>query len=135
MDAVLNQGFFVLHTLWIAFNCVGWIWRRTRRWHLFTVALTALSWFGLGLWFGWGYCPCTDWHWQVRSRLGYQDPDSYLQLLARELLGLEIARAVADAAAVGTLGAVAVLSLLLNARDRREESARKPSHRDANESW
>ena len=62
MDSILNGLFFVFHTAWIAFNCVGWIWRRTRPWQLATVSLTALSWFGLGVWYGWGYCPCTDWH-------------------------------------------------------------------------
>jgi hypothetical protein len=125
-DTALDAGFFVFHTLWIAFNCVGWIWRQTRRWHRYTVTLTALSWFGLGLWFGWGYCPCTDWHWQVRARLGYQDPDSYLQLLARELIGMEIARPLADAAALTTLGLVGVLSFVLSARDRRHARDRKP---------
>lgn len=119
MDWALDAGFFVLHTLWIVFNCVGWIWRRTRRWQLVTVALTGMSWFGLGLWYGWGYCPCTDWHWRVRARLGYQDPDSYVQLLARELLGLEVARALADAVAVATLGAAAVLGVVMHARGRR----------------
>jgi hypothetical protein len=80
---ILNLGFFVFHTLWIAFNCVGWVWRRTRRWQFLTLTLTTLSWFGLGIWYGWGYCPCTDWHWQVRARLGYDDPPSYVQLLVR----------------------------------------------------
>ena len=74
MDETLNTGFFVVHTAWIVFTCVGWIWKRTRPWQLMTVALSALSWFGLGVWYGWGYCPCTDWHWQVRTRLGVVDP-------------------------------------------------------------
>ena len=25
---------------------------------------------GLGAVYGWGYCPCTDWHWDVKRRLG-----------------------------------------------------------------
>lgn len=49
MDEVLNLSFFVFHTIWIGFNCVGWLWRRTRRRHLATVCLTTLSWFGLGI--------------------------------------------------------------------------------------
>ena len=31
-----------------------------------------------------------DWHWQVRARLGYDDPPSYIQLLVRELTGIEL---------------------------------------------
>ena len=118
-DEIFNVGFFVFHTAWIVFNCVGWAWRRTRRWHLATVTLTALSWFGLGIWYGWGYCPCTDWHWQVRARLGYDDPPSYIQLLVRELTGIELDRGWADWLALGTLALAALLSGLLNIRDLR----------------
>jgi hypothetical protein len=119
MDDILNVGFFVFHSAWILFNCVGWMWRRTRRWQLVTVSLTAMSWFGLGLWYGWGYCPCTDWHWQVRARLGYLDPPSYIQLLIRQLLGVDLAPELANAVAVVTLTAVAGISVVLLLRDRR----------------
>lgn len=119
MDAALDVTFFVVHTVWIAFNCLGWIWRRTRPWQLATVSLTALSWFGLGLWFGWGYCPCTDWHWQVRERLGFSDPPSYIQLLVREVTGIELATDVANAVAVVTLVVTGLLGMALAVRDRR----------------
>ena len=83
------------------------------------VSLTALSWFGLGLRYGWGYCPFTDWHWEVRARLGHPDPPSYIQLLIRELTGIDLGPIGADALAVITLAAVAVLSAVLYGRDRR----------------
>ncbi|HXW04801.1 MAG TPA: DUF2784 domain-containing protein [Vicinamibacterales bacterium] len=118
MDQTLNIGFFVFHTAWIAFNCLGWIWRRTRPWHLATIALTALSWFGLGAVYGWGYCPCTDWHWQVRARMGYDDPPSYVQLLVRELTGVDLPPGVADGLTVTTLLAAGVSSVVLTVRDR-----------------
>ena len=120
MDPILNVGFFVFHSAWILFNCIGWIWKRIRVGHLVTVSLTAFSWVGLGPWYGWGYCPCTDWHWQVRARMGYRDPDSYLQLLIRELSGFDPAPRVANMLAVMTLAVVAVLSIALNIRDRRD---------------
>jgi hypothetical protein len=118
MNEALNVGFFAFHTAWILFNCFGWIWRRTRRLHLATVSLTALSWFGLGLWFGWGYCPCTDWHWQVRQRLGYIDPPSYTRLLIREVLGVDLGGARADMVTLLVFAAAATLSVVLNLRDR-----------------
>jgi hypothetical protein len=121
MDEILNVGFFVFHTLWIVFNLLGWIWRRTRPWHLTTVSLTALSWFGLGIFYGWGYCPCTDWHWQVRARLGHQDPPSYIQLLISTLTGIDLSSTWADAMALCTLAVVAILSVALNLRDHREK--------------
>jgi hypothetical protein len=120
-DELLNVGLFVFHTSWIVFNCVGWAWRRTRRWHFVTVVLTALSWFGLGIWYGWGYCPCTDWHWQIRTRLGYVDPPSYIQLLIREVSGIDLAPVWANTLALATLLIVAVLSSVLNIRDFRRD--------------
>lgn len=122
MDHALNVGFFIFHTAWIAFNCLGWIWRRTRPWQLATVSLTALSWFGLGVVYGWGYCPCTDWHWQVRARLGFDDPRSYIQLLVRTLTGIELRSQVADTVAVVTLAAAAVLGVALTIRHRQRST-------------
>jgi hypothetical protein len=119
MDQALNLAFFVFHTTWIAFNCLGWMWARTRPWQLATVALTALSWFGLGLWFGWGYCPCTDWHWQVRERLGFSDPPSYVQLLIRVITGIDLSPDLANALALVALAAAAFLGVALSLRDRR----------------
>lgn len=118
----LNVGFFVFHAVWIGFNCVGWAWRRTRRWQFATVSLTALSWFGLGIWYGWGYCPCTDWHWQIRERLGHRDPPSYIQLLVRALTGIDLNPDMTNALALGTLILVGVLTAFLNIRDIRRET-------------
>ena len=121
---ILNLGFFVFHTLWIVFNCVGWAWRGTRRWQLLTLTLTTLSWFGLGIWYGWGYCPCTDWHWQVRARLGYDDPPSYVQLVLGDFAGIALSPDVADSLALGMLILAGVLSIVLNVRDLRREKNR-----------
>lgn len=123
VDQFLNVAFFVFHSAWVAFNCVAWIWARTRRWHLATVALTGISWFGLGMKYGWGYCPCTDWHWQIRERLGYRDPPSYMQLLIAEVTGLDLPPTLVDAGTVLVLIVVAALSIWLNVRDRRRPSA------------
>jgi hypothetical protein len=115
----LNLAFFAFHTAWMVFLCVGWAWRRSRPWHLGAVGLTAASWFGLGYWYGWGFCLCTEWHWQVRERLGYQDPPSYTQLLIEQLTGLELSATVADALTGGVFALAAVLSVALSVRDRR----------------
>ena len=119
MDPLLNVLFFVFHTTWLVFNCVGWIWRRTRRWHLVTLVVTGLSWFGLGIWYGWGYCPCTDWHWQVRERLGHVDPPSYTQLLFTELTGIEVSTWTANIVTVTVFALCLLLSVVLNVQDAR----------------
>lgn len=86
---LLNIFFFIFHTVFTLFNVVGWIFRRTRRLHLITILLTAFSWFVVGIWYGWGYCFCTDWHWQVREILGYKDQTrSYIHFLVLKLTGI-----------------------------------------------
>jgi hypothetical protein len=132
MDETLNVGFFAVHTAWIAFTCLGWAWRRTRPWQLAAAALTATSWFGLGFWYGWGYCPCTDWHWQVRSRLGFDDPPSYVQLLIREVTGVSLEPSTADTVALTTLAIATLLGVTLRVRDRLRstEYAASPSARE-----
>jgi hypothetical protein len=131
VDPSLNIVWFVFHTAWMVFNSVGWAWRSTRRWHLITVALTVLSWFGLGIFYGWGYCPCTEWHWRVRRRLGFlDDPPSYIQLLVGEISGFEPSVELANAAAVLVLTVATALSVALTVRDvrqARERSLRCPS--------
>ena len=70
---ILNLFFFGFHTVLILFNIFGWLIPRWRLANLITLSLTAFSWFVLGIWYGWGYCFCTDWHWQIREMLGLPD--------------------------------------------------------------
>jgi len=125
MDRYLNIFFFVFHTGFILFNLTGWIWRATRKIHLFTLLATVFSWFGLGIWYGFGYCPCTDWHWQVRSRMGFRDMESsYLSFLFRHLTGIRLAPELVNGIALGALVCLLILSLVLNLRERRKKRLR-----------
>lgn len=84
--------FFVLfHTALIIFNLFGWIWKPLQKWHLLTISLTFISWLGLGIWYGWGYCPLTDWHWDILRQMGEKGlPNSYVSYLFQRLLGLKL---------------------------------------------
>jgi hypothetical protein len=118
MYALLDIGFIVFHTTLILFNLFGWIWEATRHWNLATLLITAFSWFGLGIWYGFGYCPCTDWHWQVRRELGYADmPNSYIKFLIEELTGLSIDAAIVDAGTAICFFLALLISLYVNFRD------------------
>lgn len=119
----LNIFFFVFHTAFTLFNCVGWMFRATRKWNLVTLGLTAFSWFVLGIWYGWGYCFCTDWHWAVRRRLGYQDESrSYIHFLILKLTGLNLDPGLVDEV-TGVVFAVSVgMSVWLNVRDWKRAS-------------
>jgi hypothetical protein len=124
----LDIGFFTFHSLFIGFILSGWAWRRTRPAHLAAVALTIASWAGLGLYYGFGYCPCTDWHWQVRIELGHFDmPRSYLKFLLDEITGGDAPDRWVDAAAVGALTLVTLLSGTLYWRDRKRSALQPPS--------
>ncbi|MDZ7807339.1 MAG: DUF2784 domain-containing protein [Gracilimonas sp.] len=84
----LDYFFVVFHLLLIAFNLIGWIWRKTRRLHLYVISATIFSWLGLGAFYGWGYCPCTDWHWQVKRALGEAGlPSSYIKYYLDQMFG------------------------------------------------
>lgn len=117
---VLDVCFFVLHTAFIVFIAAGWAWQRVRRAHLASVGAVAFSWLGLGLVFGLGFCPCTDWHWRVRERLGDRAlPDSYIKFLADRLTGCDWNAAWVDGVTVCALAIAAGLSIVLNWRDKR----------------
>ena len=88
MYAFLDYFFFIFHGSLVIFDLTGWAWRRTRRLHLITIGLTILSWFGLGIFYGWGYCPCTDWHWEVKREIGETNlPNSYVKYYVDKLTG------------------------------------------------
>ncbi len=84
----LDILFLVFHTSLIVFNLSGWVWKKTRRIHLGVLVLTCLSWVGLGFFYGFGYCPCTDWHWQVKWALGETGlPYSYVKYYLDRVTG------------------------------------------------
>jgi hypothetical protein len=62
---LLDYLFLIFHSTLALFIVFGWIWHKTRLTNFITLALIALSWFGLGLFYGIGFCPLTEWHWQV----------------------------------------------------------------------
>jgi hypothetical protein len=100
------------------FNCFGWIWKKYRRLNLITLLLTAGSWFILGIWFGWGYCLCTDWHWQVRESLGLYDQSvSYVHFLLLKLTGLNFNSGLVDKITVTVFFLSLALSIWLNIQD------------------
>lgn len=65
---------------------LGWIWKKTLKLHLICIVATAFSWLVLGLWYGWGYCFLTDWHWEVKRKLGESDlPASFITYMLEKL--------------------------------------------------
>ena len=116
----------VFHTFLVIFNLFGWIWKKTRLLNLICLLLTAASWVILGIFYGFGYCPLTDWHFNILRKLGYTDlPDSYLSFLFTRLTSLHIDQSLVDAATMWGLIIALILSLYLNLRHWFKSAGRK----------
>lgn len=115
---ILDYAFVVFHFSLIAFNLTGWIWYKTRRLHLYVISATIFSWVGLGAVYGLGYCPCTDWHWQVKRALGETGlPASYIKYYLDQAFGFSWEPFTVDIL-VALLGIGALLiSIIMNYRD------------------
>jgi hypothetical protein len=121
MYAFLDIFFFVFHSILIVFNLFGWIWEKTRKANLILLLLTAFSWFILGIWYGFGFCPCTEWHYQVRMKLGYFDmPYSYIKFILDSLTGLDFNATLIDVCTLIFFLLALTASLYTNTRNPKK---------------
>jgi hypothetical protein len=118
--------FTILHLVIIFFNLFGWIPVRTRKAHLISIALTAASWFLLGLWFGIGYCPITAWQWQVKEKLGETNlPDSFVKYYGDKLTGKDLDPSMINILTALCFVLAAVISLYVNFIRKKKSSTSK----------
>ncbi|MBZ9626622.1 DUF2784 domain-containing protein [Psychroflexus sp. CAK1W] len=107
--------FMIFHSLLILFNLFAWLYKPLLRWHLAVLALTFASWGILGIWYGLGYCPVTDWHFNILKALGVTDlPQSYISYLLQRLFDLHLADDVVVGLTLGCSLAALILSVYLN---------------------
>jgi hypothetical protein len=125
---LLDIFFVIFHSSLIIFNLFGWIWKKTRIANLITLILTGASWLFLGLIVGTlGYCPFTDWHFDVLYKLGKTDlPNSYVKYLADRLTGMDFDARMVDNVTLYAFLAALVLSLFFNIRDYIGKKKRMP---------
>jgi len=120
LNPFLDFFFLVFHTSLTLFNALGWIWKPLRRINLLTLLLTGFSWFILGLFYGMGYCPLTDWHFHVLKNMGHTNlPDSYLQYLTMRFFHWQIPVGIIDFVTASVFFLALLISLWLNIRDWR----------------
>jgi hypothetical protein len=118
---ILDIFLTLFHLVIIGFNLFGWIWKP--RLHLILVLLTAGCWFILGIWFGWGYCPVTDWEWQIKQKLGEQNlPNSFVEYYADKISGQNINSSLIDTLTAGCFFIAAIISVYLNFFRRKSKS-------------
>jgi hypothetical protein len=105
----------ILHLVVILFNLFGWIFRSTRKLHLISVTLTAASWFILGIWFGMGYCPLTDWQWRVKEQLGETNlPSNFVEYFAEKISGKDFSSRLVDTVIAICFALAVLLSVFVN---------------------
>jgi hypothetical protein len=122
----LDVFFTIFHSFLVLFNLFGWIWKKTRRLNLICLLLTAGSWVVLGIFYGFGYCPLTDWHFNILRKLGYTDlPNSYLSFLFTRLTGVQLDQSLVDAVTTWGLVLALAISLYLNFRHLFRRAGRK----------
>jgi hypothetical protein len=126
---LLDILFVVFHTSLTLFNLFGWVWKKTRLANLITLALTGASWLFLGLMVGVpGYCPLTDWHFDILEKLGKTDlPASYIKYLIDRLTGLDVNQTLVDKATLYSFIAALAISLFLNFKYFRNKRRKKMS--------
>jgi len=112
---VLDYFFLIFHSILTLFNLLGWIWKKTRLANFITLLLTGFAWFGLGLFYGIGYCPLTDWHWIVLEKLGNHNlPYSYLKYLIDRLTGFNVNAQLVEVFTVVGFFIALIISVYLN---------------------
>ena len=117
----IGDWFFTfLHLAIIGFNLLGWIWPQTRKAHFICVALTFISWFILGMWFGIGYCPITDWQWQIKEKLGETNlPNSFIKYFADKATGKDMNTDLIDTITAAGFGFSVAMALYFRIRKNR----------------
>jgi hypothetical protein len=112
---VLDLLLTILHFLIIGFNLFGWTWKPLRRAHLICIAITAGCWFLLGIWFGIGYCPITDWEWHIKQKLGEHNlPGSFIKYYADKISGKSVNDSLIDVMTAVCFFLAAIISVYVN---------------------
>lgn len=115
MSAILDIFLTLVHLILIFFNLFGWIHPATRKLHFISICLTAFSWLILGLWFGIGYCPITDWQWDIKVQLGERNlPSSFITYMVMKISGRQFSDQFINVITAMSFIAAAALSVYYN---------------------
>ena len=112
----------LLHLLIIIINLFGWILPATRKFHLVFIGVTAFSWFVLGIWFGMGYCPVTDWQWRIKEQLGERNlPASFITYYVNKITKSDFSDSFINTFTLIFFLLAAILSIYFNFIRRRKK--------------
>jgi len=111
----LDYFYTLLHLLIIGANLFAWLFQKTRKLHLYIAGITLFCWLFLGIWYGIGYCPITDWQWQVKTQLGETNlPNSFVKYYLDKLTDKAIPDTTVDIITLGSFLIAIICSIKVN---------------------
>lgn len=118
---IADHALNIFHLVIVLFLIFGWISTKSRRLHRFAVGVTAFLWIGVGALVGkLGYCPVTDWHWDVKRLRGEQGlPVSYVDYNLQKI-GIHLPPDRADQIVMVVFAAIVILTISLWYKERRK---------------
>lgn len=131
MNELTDVFLTIFHLGIVLFNLFGWIPKATRKANFITILLTAASWFILGIWYGMGFCPVTEWQWQVKEKLGEQNlPSNFIEYVAEKWTGHDfdsnfISTMIAVCFVLATIASVYVNFILPYLKKRATRNSRQ----------
>lgn len=111
---LLDILFHALHLGIIIFFLFGWMIREARPAHYALALLILLSWYGLGVFRGFGYCVITDIQWNIKKRLGNEpSTEYYMKYLIDNITGLNTRASIVNGVTTYTYFTILIISTIL----------------------
>ena len=117
-------GFTIFHSAFILFVLFGWIHPRTQRIHQFALLFTLIAWLLIGWYVGTiGYCPLTDWQWDIKRQLGERNlPSSFTEYVGEKLTGLDLNKTYVDIVTAAGLAFGVIMAVIKYVQSRIRRS-------------
>ncbi|WP_421871328.1 DUF2784 domain-containing protein [Marinoscillum sp.] len=118
----------VFHSAFVLLVLFGWTIPKIRKYHVTAILLTLVAWLLVGLYKGYlGYCPLTDWHWDIKRALGETGmPSSFIEYMVEKVIGLNFPTLFIDIVTVSGLVFGIVMSLVGYVRHVRNSEKKPP---------
>lgn len=117
----LDVAFTVFHLFFIGFILLGWCFKKLRSLHYYSVLIVGVCWFLLGIYYGFGYCPLTDYHWRIKEMRGeYGLPYSFIEYIVESSTGYDVSGVLVNYITLTLFLFILILSLYLRWMGHRD---------------
>lgn len=122
MLQLYDIGFTIFHSAFILFVLFGWMHPRTQRIHQFALLFTLIAWLLIGWYVGTiGYCPLTDWQWDIKRQLGELNlPSSFTEYVGEKLTGLDLNKTYVDIVTAAGLAFGVIMAVIKFVQSRNK---------------